>query len=121
MKTSRLCTLAIATVVSAFGGGCFESTEQSADGVTAQTTGAEDTYVTTSYATTPRGTRTELKVGATSSVTQQAYLKFQVGGIPQGATNITASLQLYAQTTSTDAIEAHVANSTSWSESTLVW
>lgn len=88
--------------------------------VTATTGGAEDSYVSTSYPTTIRGARTDLKVGATSAATQQTYLKFTVSGIPAGATNVKATLKVYANTTSTDAVEAHLANSSSWSESTLV-
>ncbi|MEO6576984.1 MAG: DNRLRE domain-containing protein, partial [Polyangiaceae bacterium] len=89
------------------------------DALTAATSGAEDTYVTTSYATDPRGTRTNLRVGTTASVTQESYLKFAVTGLPADATNVQATLKVHATTTSTDAIQAH-ATSAAWSEATLV-
>ncbi len=123
MRKELLLGLLSMTAVACSGSADGTSDETSTDdgqAVTAQTGGAEDTYVSTSYASTARGARTDLKVGATASVTQSTYLKFQVSGIPAGATNVKATLKLYANTTSTDAIEAHLAKSTTWSESTLV-
>lgn len=95
--------------------------EQTTEGLSVQGTGAEDTYVSTSYPTTVRGSRTELRVGATASATQQTYLKFLVSGIPAGALNVKATLELHANATSSDVVEVHQAKSSSWSEATLTW
>jgi hypothetical protein len=89
-----------------------------ADDLTASTNGAEDSYVT-SYNNAPRGAYANLRVGASASLQQQTYLKFQVKSIPAGALNVRATLKLHASTTSSDAIEAHLASSNSWSESTI--
>lgn len=90
------------------------------DAVTATTGGLEDSYVTTSYPNQARGARPELKVGATGTVTQRAYLRFDVSGVPAGAVNVKATLRVYARTSRATRIEAHRSRSASFAERTLI-
>jgi beta-mannanase len=83
------------------------------------TSGAQDSYVTTSFPGQVRGTRTELKVGH-AAATQEAYLRFDVSGLPADATAIKATLELRALNSTSAVVEAHAANSNAWDESTLV-
>ncbi len=117
---SALC-LGIAMVGLMACGGADDGTSQgSEEGLAASSSLTDDSYVTTVDPTIVRGARTYLKVGTSSQATQRAYLKFDVSGIPSGATNVKATLTLQALQTATETIEAHAAKSTSFSEGSLV-
>jgi hypothetical protein len=107
-------------IASACGGVDDGTSQGSEEGLTASSSLSDDSYVTTVDPTVVRGARTYLKVGTSSTVTQRAYLKFNVSGIPSGATNVKATLTLQALQTITETIEAHAAKSTSFSEGSLV-
>jgi hypothetical protein len=102
-------------------GGTDDGTSQgSEEGLSASSSLTDDSYVTTNDPTIVRGARTYLKVGTSQAVTQRAYLKFTVSGIPSGATNVKATLTLQAMQTNSETIEAHAASSTNFTEGTLV-
>ncbi|MDB4942413.1 MAG: hypothetical protein JWP97_1947 [Labilithrix sp.] len=84
---------------------------------TATATAAEDSF-TTKYDDEPRGALTNVRVGA-GSLDQQAYLKFDVRGIPADAVDVKAVLKLHARSSSSDVVEAHSARSNAWTEATL--
>ncbi len=119
-----LSTLFLACTASACSGNGAVEAEATANdaeqAVSATTTGAEDSFVSTSMPEMTRGDRAFLRVGKSSSLERQAYLKFQVTGVPAGATNVRATLKLHASTTSAGAIEVHRAASDTWTESSLV-
>jgi hypothetical protein len=104
----------------ACGGGAGDGASQGEEDLTASSSVTDDSYVTTLDPTIARGARTYLKIGTSQTVTQRAYVKFTVSGIPSGATNVKATLSFEAMQTNPETIEAHAAKSTSFSEGTLV-
>jgi acid phosphatase type 7 len=85
----------------------------------ATVTVAEDTYVSLGTPTTVHGRYAYL--GANSgSHERRPFLKFTVGGIPTGATNVTARLELWAESSS-GAVFTVRQVPPSWTESTLTW
>ncbi|WP_163999828.1 DUF7594 domain-containing protein [Pyxidicoccus caerfyrddinensis] len=68
------------------------------------------------------GTLNQLQVSNQAGYSKWAYLQFDVTGLPAGATNISAQLQVSSTTTGTGrAITAHAVASTSWSETAITW
>jgi hypothetical protein len=58
--------------------------------------------------------------GSTSA--RWSWLRFQVDGLPAGATGVVAGLQLYSQSTAGSAVTFSVRKvATTWSEATLTW
>jgi hypothetical protein len=84
----------------------------------------EDGSVTQGSAT-PDGSATSLVVGNVTGTPplggeRRAYLKFTIAGVPNGATNVRASLRVTSASNGTFTTTLRGA-STSWSESSLTW
>lgn len=81
---------------------------------------SEDSYTSQSNAAAIHGTSTYLGTNAAVSSERRAYLKFAVADIPVGATNVTAKLSVYAESSSSGTFTVYNIPST-WSESSLTW
>jgi hypothetical protein len=69
----------------------------------------------------PHGAEDELKVNS-GTRERRAYVRFELTGIPAGATGITASLRLYAPADASSSVRFVVSQvATGWSEATLSW
>jgi 3-phytase len=79
----------------------------------------EDTYTTQGSPTTAHGSAADLRISA-SSTQRNVYVKFVVRGIPADVRSVSATLRLWAQSSSPATIAVHQVPST-WSEDTLVW
>jgi hypothetical protein len=89
---------------------------------TATVTPSDDTYSYASNKSSTHGTETTVQAEAGNNNERRGHLKFTVAGIPTGATNITATLRLYSQTSATTKVTfTAYQESTSWSQSTLAW
>jgi hypothetical protein len=80
---------------------------------------AEDTYASQATPNTVHGSYTYLAVNA-APVERRAYVKFTVSGIPTGSTQVTATLRLWAESSSTATFTVHQVSS-SWNEAELTW
>ncbi|MEP7179887.1 MAG: DNRLRE domain-containing protein, partial [Pseudonocardiales bacterium] len=81
---------------------------------------SEDSYTSQSNAAATHGTSTYLGTNAAVSSERRAYLKFAVADIPVGATNVTAKLSVYAESSSSGTFTVYNIPST-WTESSLTW
>ncbi len=86
---------------------------------TSTVTATEDTYVSQGNASAVHGDYTYLATNAGPGE-RRAYLKFTVDGIPEGATGVSAALQLWGQTTSASTFTVWQTTST-WAEASLTW
>lgn len=87
--------------------------------VTVAQDGFVNSYNPTANSTAYTFIRTNNDVG--NNRVKRGYLTFQVSGVPAGVTGLTARMTATAQTTSSNAVEAHRANSATWSPATLTW
>lgn len=68
------------------------------------------------------GTTANMQVSGQSSFVKQAFLQFNITGIPAGATVTSATLLITSQTTGgSRPITAHAVSNTSWSETGITW
>jgi hypothetical protein len=81
---------------------------------------AEDSYTSQNNPGATHGPSTYLGTNASVSSERRAYLKFAVANIPVGATNVTAKLSVYAQSSSSGTFTVYNIPST-WTESSLTW
>jgi hypothetical protein len=79
----------------------------------------EDAYVSSSSPTGNFDT-SELRARSTSSQRIQSYLKFDLGGVPPGATNLRGTLRLYV-TGSSQSGRVEVRTSDGFGERTVTW
>lgn len=79
-----------------------------------------DTYVDEAVPGTARGGAASLKVGAGSGVIAHAYLRFTLPSLQPHCTVTSATLRLYATSSSSGTILAHRA-STTWASATNTW
>jgi alpha-L-arabinofuranosidase len=83
---------------------------------------AKDAMVKFAAPTTNFGTATNMQVSGQTNFQKQMFLQFNVTGIPAGATVVSATLRIDAQTTGTGrSITAHSVTSTSWTETGITW
>lgn len=84
-------------------------------------TPTDDTYTAKGNPARPHGAEDELKVNS-GTRERRAYVRFELAGIPAGATGITASLRLYAPADASSSVRFVVSQvATGWSEATLSW
>jgi hypothetical protein len=81
---------------------------------------AEDSYTSQSNAAATHGSATYLGTDAVVGSERRAYLKFTVSNIPTGATNVTAKVRIYAQSSSSATFTVHNIPS-NWTQSGLTW
>jgi hypothetical protein len=86
----------------------------------ASLTVAEDSYTSQSNAGATHKTSTYLGTTSAVGAERRAYLKFAVGNIPVGATNVTAKLSAYAESPSSGTFTVYNIPS-AWTESSLAW
>src|SRR5262245_46191157 len=67
----------------------------------------DDSFVSSKHRSWVLGGLSYLKVGAVTTNVHRAFLKFNVTGLPVGATSIVAKLVLRSQTTASNKINAH--------------
>lgn len=83
---------------------------------------AKDAMVKAAAASTNFGTSNQLQVSAQSGFQKEAFLQFNVSGIPSGATITGATLLVASQTTGSGrTINAKAVANTSWSETGITW
>jgi hypothetical protein len=108
---------AIMLVVVAFAGLVLSA--QRAYGDSSTITVAEDTYVSQGNPSATHGGSSYLATNAAPGE-RRVYVKFTVGGIPTGATGVTATLRLWGQTASSSVFTVRRVPST-WTEAGLTW
>lgn len=84
-------------------------------------TPTDDAYTAKGEPATPHGAEEALKVNS-GARERRAYVRFDLSGIPAGATAITATLRLYAPSDASSSVRFVVSQVASgWSEATLTW
>ena len=78
----------------------------------------EDTYVYQEFPNTNRGADAKLTAANETTLHTRAYLKFDVTGVPAGATAGKASLRLSSDRNQPELVELHRVASTSWRQAT---
>lgn len=128
LRRGALCGMAVALVASALAVAPGPSNAATPHSVASAATSASTTLSAASYVnsftpSTPTNSPDILRTNNDPSHNRikRSYLRFTVSGVPSGATGITATMVIPAQTTTSNSVQAHVANAGSWTASTLTW
>lgn len=82
----------------------------------------KDVIAKEKFPSTNFGTDPNLQTSNQTGYRKVTFLQFTVSGIPAGATNLTAQLELRSQTTGTSRpVAVHGVSATGWSETGLTW
>ncbi|MGZ4481586.1 MAG: CBM96 family carbohydrate-binding protein [Gaiellales bacterium] len=88
---------------------------------TATLTPSDDSYTAKGNASATHGSERSLNVNSGTGE-RRAFVKFDVGVIPAGATGLTATLKLYSQSSASSSVLFTLSQvATSWNEATITW